>query len=80
MAVAALLVIGVLIPSMLQGDDSAMKFDSAANSKIQQSDSSDNPAAGEELAKTSIVEEKTESSSPMMADEAGSTHHFAVYS
>ncbi len=78
-AAAALLVIGLLIPSMLEGNDSAMK-DSTAESAMMRNTSSDNLATDEKLAKASIVEEETGGSSLMMADEAGSTHHFAVYS
>jgi hypothetical protein len=78
-AVAALLVIGLLIPSMLQGNDSAMKSDSAAESTMMRNKISDNSTAGEESAKLSTVEGKTEKAVLMSADEAGSTHHFAVY-
>jgi hypothetical protein len=78
-AVAALLVISLLTPSMLGWNDSAMKLDSAAESTMMKDRSLDNSAASEESVKVSIVEEKVGQSSPMMADVAGNRHHYAVY-
>ena len=78
-AVAALLVISLLTPSMLGRNDSAMKVDSAAESTMMKDRSLDNSAASEESEEVSIVEEKVGQSSPMMADVAGERHHYAVY-
>ncbi|MBO0586612.1 hypothetical protein [Sporosarcina sp. E16_8] len=82
-AVAALLVIGLLVPSMLGQNEVSMK-DQSAESKMMSEDSG-SPARGAKLENESITEEKTEMgtmdrSSTMMASETGETHHFAVYS
>lgn len=82
-AVAALLVIGLLVPSMIGQNEVSMK-DQGAESKMMSEDAN-SPARGAVLENESIMDEKSDMgtmdrSSTMMASEAGGTHHFAVYS
>ncbi len=82
-AVAALLVIGLLVPSMLGQNEVSMK-DQGAESKMMSEDAN-SPARGARLENESITDEKMDMgtmdrSSTMMASETGGTHHFAVYS
>ncbi|HJF30970.1 MAG TPA: hypothetical protein K8V56_04215 [Sporosarcina psychrophila] len=84
-AVAALLVIGLLIPSMFGGEDTATQMDNAAKSKMMKSDkSADSSAAEAEPETASLAEENMDMgamnrSSIMAADETGGIRHFAVY-
>ncbi|MBO0600460.1 hypothetical protein I2483_02185 [Sporosarcina sp. E16_3] len=82
-AVAALLVIGLLVPSMLGQNEVSMKDQSTENKMM--SEDADSSARGAKLENESIAKEKTDMdtmdrSSTMMASETGETHHFAVYS
>lgn len=82
-AVAALLVIGLLVPSMLGQNEVSMK-DQSAESKMMSGDA-DSAARGAQLENESITEETTDMgtmdrSSTVMASETGAAHHFAVYS
>lgn len=76
-AVAALLVIGLLIPSMFGGEDTATQMDNAAESKMMKSDkSADSSAAEAEPETASLAEENMDMgamnrSSIMAADETG---------
>ena len=75
-AIAALLVVGLLIPSMLRSDDSAMKSDSS-DSTMMRSNDFDTSATEDESAKMATAEEQMENSSTMKAENG--VHHFAVY-
>ncbi|MER2089900.1 MAG: hypothetical protein ABS920_09185 [Sporosarcina sp.] len=77
-AVAALLVIGLLIPSMLRGNESAMRDQAPENINIE-SKSDDKATMEDGSAKLSVADEKQEKSSLMRTTGAGFTHHFAVY-
>jgi len=82
-AVAALLVIGLLVPSMLGQNEVSMKDQSAENKMM--SEDADSPARSARLENESITDEKSDMgtmdrSSTMMASKAGGIHHFAIYS
>lgn len=82
-AVAALLVIGLLVPSMLGQNEVSMKDQSAENKMM--SEDAESPARGARIESESVTDEKTDMgtmnrSSTMNASEAGGSHHFAVYS
>lgn len=83
-AVAALLLIGLLVPSMLGKNEVSMKDQSSEN-KVMKSEDTESSASGARLENESITDEKTDMgtmdrSSTMMAKETGETHHYAVYS
>ncbi|NYF24476.1 hypothetical protein [Sporosarcina sp. JAI121] len=77
-AVAALLVIGLLIPSMLRGNESAMRDQAPENINLE-SNSDDKATMEDGSSKLSVADEKQEKSSLMRTTGAGFTHHFAVY-
>lgn len=81
-AVAALLIIGLVVPSMLSENEVSMK-DQSAESKTMIQDT-DSQARGASLENEAATEEKMEMgtmnrSSTMNASEIGGVHHFAVY-
>ncbi|KAA0966161.1 hypothetical protein FQ087_07920 [Sporosarcina sp. ANT_H38] len=81
-AVAALLVIGLMVPSMLSQNEVSMK-DQSAESKTMIQDT-DSQARGASLENEAATEEKMEMdtmdrSSTMMASETGGIRSFAVY-
>jgi len=82
-AVAALLLIGILVPSMLGENEVAMKDQSSEN-KMMKSEEADSSASGARLENESVSDEKMdmgtmERSSITMTSETGETYHFAVY-
>jgi len=82
-AVAALLLIGILVPSMLGENEVAMK-DQGSENKMMKSEEADSSASGARLENESVSDEKMdmgtmERSSITMASETEETHHFAVY-
>ncbi|AMQ06900.1 hypothetical protein [Sporosarcina psychrophila] len=83
-AVAALLVIGLLVPSMFGENELSMK-DQSTDHKMMQSEDAEPSARGASLENESITDEEAEMGtmdgfSTRMASETGRTHHFAVYS
>ncbi|MEK4715445.1 hypothetical protein ACOKXV_12110 [Sporosarcina psychrophila] len=83
-AVAALLVIGLLVPSMFGENELSMK-DQSTDNKMMQSEDAEPSARGASLENESITDEEAEMGtmdgfSTKMASETGRTHHFAVYS
>lgn len=81
-AVAALLVIGLMVPSMLGKNEVSMKDQSAEN-KLMKSEDADSSASGAKLGNESDDEmgmETMDRSSTVMAAETGGTPRFAVYS
>ena len=83
-AVAALLVIGLLVPSMFGENELSMK-DQSTDNKMMQSEDAEPSARGASLENESITDEEAEMGtmdgfSTKMASETGKTHHFAVYS
>jgi hypothetical protein len=82
-AVAALFVIGLLIPTMLSQNEVSMK-DQRSENIMMKNESADTATSGAELENESITDANSdmatmEKSSIMMADETGGMHHFAVY-
>ncbi|WP_342538543.1 hypothetical protein MKY15_21495 [Sporosarcina sp. FSL K6-1540] len=83
-AVAALLVIGLLVPSMFGENELSMK-DQSTDNKMMQSEDAEPSARGASLENESSTDEEAEMGtmdgfSTKMASETGKTHHFAVYS
>ncbi|WP_399632806.1 hypothetical protein [Sporosarcina sp. SG10008] len=83
-AVAALLVIGLLVPSMFGENELSMK-DQSTDNKMMQSEDAEPSARGASLENESSTDEEAEMGtmdgfSTKMASETGRTHHFAVYS
>lgn len=83
-AVAALLVIGLLVPSMFGENELSMK-DQSTDNKMMQSEDAEPSARGASLENESTTDEEAEMGtmdgfSTKMASETGRTHHFAVYS
>ena len=83
-AVAALLVIGLLVPSMFGENELSMK-DQSTDNKMMQSEDAEPSARGASLENESTTDEEAEMGtmdgfSTKMASETGKTHHFAVYS
>lgn len=83
-AVAALLVIGLLVPSMFGENELSMR-DQSTDNKMIQSEDAEPSARGASLENESSTDEEAEMGtmdgfSTKMASETGRTHHFAVYS
>jgi hypothetical protein len=82
-AVAALLVIGLLIPSMLSQSEMSMN-DQGSENKMMKSEKADTFSRSAEPEKASIAEESTEmgtmeNAPTMKAADTGGIRHFAVY-
>ncbi|WP_186671058.1 hypothetical protein [Sporosarcina sp. BP05] len=83
-AVAALLVIGLLVPSMLGQNEVSMK-DQSTESKMMKNENADTATRSAEMENASITDGNTDvgtmgRSSVLMADETGGAHNFAIYS